>query len=76
MPTVANRDVTMSVKNQRMAKTVPENPEEKNQRMAKTVPEDPEETACHEMSHLDLHCLHRYLRSAGLKGLILAIVSP
>ena len=39
-----------------------------NNRMANSV--DPDEMACHELSHLDLHCLHRYLfRSAGLKGL-------
>ena len=31
---------------------------------------DPDETVQFEQSHLDLHCLHRYLyRSTGLKGL-------
>ena len=35
--------------------------------MANSV--DPDETAHYEPSHLDLHCLHRYLFwSAGLKG--------
>ena len=30
---------------------------------------DPDETACYEMSHLDLHCSHRYwFWSARLKG--------
>ena len=30
---------------------------------------DPDETAHYKPSHLDLHCLHRYLfRSAGVKG--------
>ena len=33
---------------------------------------DPDETARYEPSHLDLHCLHRYLFwSDGLKGLTL-----
>ena len=33
--------------------------------------EDPEETARYDPSHLDLHCLHRYLFcSIGLKMLI------
>ena len=32
---------------------------------------DPDETAHFEPSHLDLHCLHKYLYwSIGLKGLI------
>ena len=32
--------------------------------------EDPDETTHYEPSHLDLHCLHKYLyRSTGLKGL-------
>ena len=36
-------------------------------RMANSV--DPDETARDEPSHLDIHCLHRYLLwSAGLKG--------
>ena len=31
---------------------------------------DPDETACYEWSHLDLHCLQKYLYwSAGMKGL-------
>ena len=31
---------------------------------------DPDEMAHYEPSHLDLHCLHRYLyQSTGLKGL-------
>ena len=39
-----------------------------NNIMANSV--DPDETARHEPSHLDLHCLHRYLSwSAGLNGL-------
>ena len=41
--------------------------------MANSV--DPDETAYDEMSHLDLHCLHRYLFwSAGLKGLTLKVL--
>ena len=37
--------------------------------MANSV--DPDGTARHEPSHLDLHCLHRYLFwSAGLRGLV------
>ena len=41
----------------------------KNQnRMANSV--DPDETAHYELSHQDLHCLHRYVVwFAGLKGL-------
>ena len=36
--------------------------------MANSV--DPDETACYELSHLDLHCLRKYLCwSTGLKGL-------
>ena len=39
-----------------------------NQRMANSV--DPDETARYESSHLDLHCLQRYLYwSAGIKEL-------
>ena len=39
-----------------------------NHRIANSV--DPDETARYEPSHLDLHCLQRYLYwSAGLKGL-------
>ena len=39
-------------------------------RMANSVV--PDETTRYELSHLDLHCLQRYLfRSVGLKGLIL-----
>ena len=37
-----------------------------NNRMANSV--DPDETACYEQSHLDLHCLQRYLYwSVGTK---------
>ena len=37
-------------------------------RMANSV--DPDETACNEPSHLNLHCLHRYLFwYVRLKGL-------
>ena len=37
--------------------------------MANSV--DPDETAHYELSHLDLHCLHRYLFcSARLNGLV------
>ena len=37
---------------------------------------DPDEMAHNEPSHLDLHCLHKYLFwSAGLKGLML-LLSP
>ena len=43
--------------------------------MANSV--DPDETARYEPSHLDLHCLHRYLFSpAGLKGLSQALRGP
>ena len=39
-----------------------------NNCMANSV--DPDETARYEPSHLDLHCLQRYLYwSAGMKGL-------
>ena len=34
--------------------------------MANSV--DPDEMAHYEPSHLDLHCLHRYLVSVGMKG--------
>ena len=38
-----------------------------NNRMANSV--DPDEMASNEPSHLDLHCLQRYLYwSAGMKG--------
>ena len=37
---------------------------------------DPDETARYELSHLDLHCLHRYLFwSAMLKGLMEPLLS-
>ena len=40
-----------------------------NNRMAKSA--DPDEMARHEASHLDLHCLQRYMYwSAGIEGLI------
>ena len=39
----------------------------KKKRMANSV--DPDEMAHYEPSHLDLHCLHRYVWSVKLKGL-------
>ena len=44
-------------------------------RLANNV--DPYEMACLEKSHLDLHCLHRYLFwSTKLKGIILFVFIP
>ena len=43
------------------------------QRSQKANSVDPDETARYEPSHLDLHCLHRYMFwSAVLKGLTMA----
>ena len=41
-------------------------------KMANSV--DPDETACYKPSHLNLHCLQKYLfYSTGLKGLIKSV---